>query len=217
MLTVASPKASAADIEVRTAKLREAISVTRASHGGSQDRASIVVCFPAREDSRLIRLGAVRFVDHIARMDATLDPALIEARGCVGADIKASKPEPEVLDLLQGFLLDRYPRSQWTPDVWQPFVVKDIAELPRKVASVAGEKYSYRELDQFTDVMEKALLATGRKDVNAPLVAKVDRWYPPAEGLSAVLPGTAGVVRTEGRNSGRNPSRSQPDLRRGRV
>src|ERR1041385_2787470 len=42
-------------------------------------------------------------------------------------------------------------------------------------ARLAGEKYSYRELDQFTDVMEKALLATGRKDVNAPLVAKVDR------------------------------------------
>jgi hypothetical protein len=38
--------------------------------------------------------------------------------------------------------------------------------------AVAGEKYSYRELDEFTDAMEKALLATGRKDVNAPLVRK---------------------------------------------
>ena len=44
-----------------------------------------------------------------------------------------------------------------------------------KLASVAGEKYSYRELDDFTDTMEKALLATGRKDVGSPLVAKVSR------------------------------------------
>ncbi|PWU06028.1 MAG: AcrB/AcrD/AcrF family protein, partial [Terriglobia bacterium] len=57
MLTVASPKAGAADLAVRAANLRESILATRASRSQSQDRTSIVFCFPAREDFRLTRLG----------------------------------------------------------------------------------------------------------------------------------------------------------------
>ena len=175
MLTVASPKASAGDIEVRAAKLRDAITATRAPHAGSEDRASLVFCFPARDELRMTHLGAVAFVDYLRRADAGLDPVLLEGAGCVGADIRTSLPEDRIRALLENFLRDRYPKSQWEPDVWQPFVVRNPADVLPKLASVAGEKYSYRELDQFTDVMEKALLATGRKDVNAPLVAKVDR------------------------------------------
>src|SRR5690242_18887238 len=175
MLTVASPKASGADIEVRAAKLRHAIAATRAAHGGSQDRASIVLCFPMREDFRLARLGALQFVDYLRSTDGGLDPALLEGAGCVGADIRTNKTESQVREMLQGFVRDHYPQSQWEPDIWQPFAVRDIADVGARLAAAAGEKYSYRELDEFTDVMEKALLATGRKDVNAPLVAKVDR------------------------------------------
>src|SRR5262249_3786785 len=76
MLTVASPKASAADIEVRSAKLRDAILATRAARAPSQDRASLIFCFPAREDFRLTRLGAIGFVDYIRRIDTSLDPVL---------------------------------------------------------------------------------------------------------------------------------------------
>jgi multidrug efflux pump subunit AcrB len=175
MLTVASPKTSAADIEVRAAKLADAIVATRAPHAGSGDRASVVFCFPARDELRMTHLGALAFVDYLRRADAALDPVLLEGAGCVGADIRTSQPEDRIRALLENFLRDHYPKSQWEPDVWQPFVVRDPADVLPKLASVAGEKYSYRELDQFTDVMEKALLATGRKDVNAPLVAKVDR------------------------------------------
>ncbi|HJZ99467.1 MAG TPA: efflux RND transporter permease subunit, partial [Candidatus Solibacter sp.] len=175
MLTVASPRASAADIEVRAAQLRETIAAIRASKGQSEDRASMVFCFPPREDVRVTRLGAIGFVDYLRRTDAALDPRLLDGAGCVGADIRTSQNEEQVLGLLQGFLRERFPQSQWEPDIWPPFVVRNLADLPAKLASVAGEKYSYRELDQLTDAMEKALLATGRKDVNAPLVAKVDR------------------------------------------
>src|SRR5689334_4655308 len=106
MLTVASPKAGAADIELRAAKLRDAIAVTRAAHGGSQDRASIVLCFPMREDFRLARLGALQFVDYLRSTDGDLDPALLEGAGCVGADIRTNKTESQVQELLQGFVRD---------------------------------------------------------------------------------------------------------------
>jgi len=175
MLTVASPKAGPADIEVRAGRLQRAIEATRAAHRKPAERASLLFCFPVREESRLTRMGAIDFVEYLRRADSTLDPVLVDGAGCVGADIKAAGKDDRVLTFLDGFLRERYPKSQWEPDVWQPFVIRDPAEVRAKLASVAGEKYSYRELDAFTDTMEKALLAAGRKDVNAPLVAKVDR------------------------------------------
>jgi len=176
MLTVASPKASPADIELRASRLQEAIQSTRAqAHGNPAERASLVFCFPAREESRLVRMGAMDFLEYVRRSDATLDPILLDGAGCVGADVNAAGKDDRILAYLGRFLQDYYPKSQWEPDVWEPFVVRDPGEVRMKLASVAGEKYSYRELDQFTDLMEKTLLAAGRNDVNAPLVAKVDR------------------------------------------
>jgi multidrug efflux pump subunit AcrB len=124
----------------------------------------------------------MEFIHHLNRNNPGLDPALVEGVGCVGADISSSDPDDQVLALLTGYLREIYPPSQWEPDVWQPFVVRDPALTRARLASVAREKYSYRQLDEFTDIMEKALLATGRKDVNAPLVGKVDR--------SGILPQT---------------------------
>jgi multidrug efflux pump subunit AcrB len=54
-------------------------------------------------------------------------------------------------------------------------VVRSATEISAKLAAAAGEKYSYREMDDFTDLMEKALLGTERKTDGPPLVAKVIR------------------------------------------
>jgi multidrug efflux pump subunit AcrB len=172
MLTVASPKMSEDEIGVRAQQIRESIAAVR---GTQAQRASVVLCFPLRDDFRLTRLGAIKFVNHLKAADPSLDPRLLDGAGCVGADMHASRTDAEILDLLAKFLREFYPRSQWEPGVWPPFLVRDLNEVRAKLAGVAGEKYSYRELDEFTDVMEKALLATGRKDVDAPLVAKVSR------------------------------------------
>ena len=176
MLTVASPKGSAADIEVRAAGLQKTIESTRAraAKGRLGERASLVFCFPERGESRLMRLGAAAFLEYLRGADSALDPVPVDGAGCVGADVSAGNDQ-RVLALLDGFIGEHYPRSQWDPDVWEPFLVRNPEEVRARLAAVAGEKYSYRELDDFTDIMEKALLATGRKDVNAPLVAKVDR------------------------------------------
>ena len=173
MLTVASPKLSDAEIGVRAMQIQEAIESVRPQ--GKGERASLVFCFPPREDSRLTRLGAIKFVNYLKSVDANLDPRLLDGASCVGADVNASRTDAEILGLLGTFLRDYYPPSKWEPGVWQPFLVRNLGDLRAKVASVAGDKYSYRELDDFTDSMEKALMATGRKDVDAPLVAKVTR------------------------------------------
>jgi len=188
MLTVASPRMTEAEVGVRAAQVRESIEGLR--HGDS-DRASIVFCFPPRDDFRLTRLGAGKLVNYLRSVDASLDPRLLDGAGCVGADVHTSRTDTEILNLLGTFLQEHYPQSKWDPGVWPPFLVRDLGELHAKLAAVAGDKYSYRELDEFTDAMEKALLATGRKDVDAPLVAKVTR--------SGLLPEQVHVVYSQER------------------
>jgi multidrug efflux pump subunit AcrB len=172
MLTVASPKMSGAEIEVRSMQIRNAIEAVRPPTG---ERATVVFCFPPREDFRLTRLGALKFIDYLKGVNAKLDPRLLDGASCVGADVAAERTDAEIQALLQDFIQRFYPPSKWEPGVWQPFLVRNLAEVNAKVAAVAGDKYSYRELDDFTEVMENALMATGRNDVNAPLVAKVTR------------------------------------------
>jgi multidrug efflux pump subunit AcrB len=172
MLTVASPRMSEAEIGVRAIQIRDSIASIRPP---DSERASVIICFPLREDFRLTRLGSIKFVNYLRSIDPELDPRLLDGAGCAGADVRASRTDTQIMNLLTTFLRESYPQSRWEPGVSPPFLVRDLGEIPAKIAAVAGEKYSYRELDEFTDAMEKALLATGRKDVDAPLVAKVTR------------------------------------------
>lgn len=172
MLTVASPLLNDTEIGVRAKQISDAIAAVRPAE---PQRASLVICFPPREDFRLTRLGAIKFVNYLKSVDPKLDPRLLDGASCVGADIRASQTDAEIMGMLGTFLREFYPRSSWEPGVWPPFLVRDLDDVRAKLAAVAGEKYSYRELDEFTDAMEKTLLATGRKDVDSPLVAKVTR------------------------------------------
>jgi multidrug efflux pump subunit AcrB len=58
--------------------------------------------------------------------------------------------------------------DQVHPDLWIPIIVRDPADTSRLLASVGGDKYSYREMDNFTDVIERQLKLI-------PLVSKVER------------------------------------------
>lgn len=52
--------------------------------------------------------------------------------------------------------------------MWRPVVIRDPKDTRSKLAEVAGDKYSYRELDDFTDRIGKTIKTV-------PLVSRVDR------------------------------------------
>ena len=218
MLTVASPKADAAEIAVRARAIQKAIEEVRAtsvvasttktsesvplgkgdrakgargstspmvddpllispldaSQGGER-RASLVFCFPTKTDLRLIRLAAQDLMEFLRSREAASDLRLFEGAGFMGLDGATKLSNEQVFAVMGQFLADNYPQSQVHPDLWAPFIVRDPAETAKALAAIAGDKYSYRELDDFTDTMEKALLATARKGEDVPLVAKVSR------------------------------------------
>ncbi len=173
LLTVASPKADAREIDFRSVAILRAINAARAK--GATNRVSLVLCLPLNVDKRLILLAVPRFQEQLQKMKAGADMRLLEGPGFIGIDFTSDRSDQEILRTLQTFVRETYGESPIHPDAWPPFVVRDPSEIGAKLRQVAGEKYSYRELDNFTDDMSKALLSTARTADGPPLVAKVTR------------------------------------------
>jgi len=172
LLTVASPKADSQDIELRAAAILQAIKKVRpaASH-----RASIILCLPLRVDKRLMLLAVPQFERYVRAVGAGADPRVLEGPGFVGLDIQSDWSDEKLMSMVKGFRTANYGGTAMDPDAWPPFVVRDPSEIRQKLAAVAGEKYSYRELDDFTDMISKVLLSTARTADGPPLVSKVTR------------------------------------------
>jgi multidrug efflux pump subunit AcrB len=159
MLTVASPKASATEIELRARAVRNKIEEVRASepHGTPQPRLSIIYSFPMSVSPALVRDSFQRLVRFAAEDGALQDIHFFEAPGFVGADV-SSKLDSEQLRVLGNKLMnERLHRSELPPDAWSSIVVRDPSEAQAKLAAIAGPKYSYRQLDDFTDLIQRTL------------------------------------------------------------
>lgn len=173
LLTVASPKSDAREIDLRSRAIMDALSSVRSR--GETKRVSLVLCLPINVDKRLILLAVPRFVEQLRQLKAVTDVRLLDGPGFVGIDFQSDWNDKAILSALERFRSENYGESPIHPDAWAPFVVRNAADVPSKLQEVAGEKYSYRELDDFTDGIAKALLATARTSDGPPLVAKVTR------------------------------------------
>jgi len=73
-----------------------------------------------------------------------------------------------LLAAVERFTSERLRQSDLHPDAWAPAVVRDLGQTEARLAGVAGPRYSYRELDQYTDLLQRVLQSSAH-------VAKVTR------------------------------------------
>ena len=85
----------------------------------------------------------------------------------VAFDGASNKKDEEVLGFMEQFIGERLQSAEFHPDGWPPLVVRDPKEVQAKLRAVAGDKYSYRQMDEFTELIEKTL--------TIPQVSKVNR------------------------------------------
>ncbi len=159
MLTVASPIATPTEISLRARAVRAEIERVRASEPPSspQPRLSIIYSFPMSVSPILVRNSFRRLVSYAAQANAVRDIHYFEAPGFVGADVSSHLNEDE-LHALGDKLMEQYVhRDELPPDAWQAIVISDPSEAEAKLASIAGPKYSYRQLDDFTDLIQRTL------------------------------------------------------------
>jgi multidrug efflux pump subunit AcrB len=164
MLTVASPKVSDVELELRARALSKAITTQRQ---GATDRATLVLPFPAHLDVEALRAFTREAVSFFQTQGAE-DARFFEGAGFMAIDMRSGQSNEALVASLRQFAEQHLRVSELPADLWTPTVIRDPAKTLDQLRSVAGDRYTYRELDQFTDLIQRHLQ-------NIPLVTKVAR------------------------------------------
>ena len=168
MLTVAGPRVEDADIAVRASALQTAIESTRAAASSSGPRVTLIQGLPAAVPAEVVRRPVRLFADAATADGVLQDPRFISGPGFVGVDAASAKDDGALERYLQRFIRERLKESEFHPDAWPGVVIRDPRDTRARLTAAAGDKYSYRELDDFTDLIARTLKTL-------PMVSKVTR------------------------------------------
>ncbi|MFN7944117.1 MAG: efflux RND transporter permease subunit [Blastocatellia bacterium] len=170
MLTVASPKASDIEIELRAKAIQAALEQAR-PQAEMTNRAALIACLPqslAGSNLQPIRKHLDLFLEYLTKQHLLDDAHALEGAGFIGVDGAGSLDDAALLKASEQFVREYLQAAEFHPDAWPLVVIRDPRETRERLAAVAGDKYSYRELDQFTDLIEKTIKTL-------PMVSKVSR------------------------------------------
>ena len=166
MLTVASPSVPDLEIELRARGVREAIEKER--RGETTGRATVLYCYPASISPAMIERPFVIFADQAQREGVALDVRSISVGSCSGIDFATTKSDAELRAYGEQFVDQRLQAYDFHPDAWGPIIIRDPQSTKDRIAEVASARYSYRQLDDYTDLIQRTLQ-------RVPIVAKVQR------------------------------------------
>ncbi len=183
MLTVASPKASDIEIQLRAAAVTRAITEVRSGavdakratpaspSGGAvsaDGRATMIISFPSDNKPTAMRRIADRVRQYFDSIPGTSDARLIENPGFFGIDVATTLDDTGLRERLRDIGQQQLRLSEIHPDVWLVAIVRDPKDAAARLAEVAGDRYSHRQLDRFTDQIQRYLQ-------RVPVVSKVTR------------------------------------------
>jgi multidrug efflux pump len=172
MLTIASPKADSIEINVRARAIQSAIQTSRAEAKTRKEPGApvtIVYSFPQSLSSNKTVIDAAQLFEQQAEQAGILrEPRLIQGSGFIAVDGVSTRDDTSIHSFIQTFFQKHLQRSELHPDAWDPVVIRDPRETLERLAKVAGDKYSYADLDDFSDLIARTVQG-------APETSKVER------------------------------------------
>jgi len=168
MLTVASPRASDAVIALRARAIADTLRRIRATAATPEQRAALIYSGPATTPSTTLRPVLDLFLAGATADGTFRDARLVFGPGFLGVDGATSLDDSALVRYAQGFIERTLRASEFHPDAWPGIVVRDLPKTEALLRERAGEKYSYRELDEYTDLIRRTLQSI-------PIVTKVSR------------------------------------------
>ncbi len=173
MLTVASPRADEAELAIRTDAIRKAIAAARASappsgSGPPAPRATLSVVFPFAIDPETL-LPSFRILIRAIEKDGIMKKArIVKTAGYLGLDGETALDDAALLAYVDKYLKEHMQLAEFHPDIWEVGVIRKVEDVAAVLRKGAGDKYSFRQLDDMTDLIVRTLKTV-------PDVAKVDR------------------------------------------
>jgi multidrug efflux pump subunit AcrB len=167
MLTVGSPKAGPAEIAWRSDRIRDVIAAERAKAPAGR-RSAGIICFPLSVGPEIPRQDRDMFIQYSKDNSRGHDMVPIEGAGFVGVDGNFGPDDAATTDFANKFLKERLRPSDIHPDIWPMWLVSDLNETDKILSSAAGDKYSLKELDDYSELIQRTLQSV-------PEVSKVNR------------------------------------------
>src|SRR5947209_484340 len=170
MLTIASPKADQIEIDVRAQAIQSAIQSVRAKRKYTEHDGpvTIVYSFP-RSISAGTMLDAEQIFEQQAKEEGVLRaPQVIAGSGFIAVDGVSDKDDASINRFVEPFFEMQLQRSDLPPDGWTPIIIRDPHDVLARLTTVAGGKYSYADLDNFSDLIARTVQG-------APETSKVER------------------------------------------
>src|SRR5262245_34653858 len=150
MLTVASPPASGSQLQLLSKQIAETAAPVHAS-------LDVVLCSSGSPDPSFVREAARLLGDALVRQGVGTDLRLIEGESFVILRLSTRADAAASVRAVQRVWEELPQRADIHPDVWDPIVINPGVSLLDVLTREAGPKYSYRELDDVTDRIEKAI------------------------------------------------------------
>jgi len=156
MLTVASPPMPDIEARLRARGIRETIDTHRRQRGsiGAKD---IVFAFPASIERERMRPIIERVRRSLAMGGAIRDDDVVEDSAFFALEANSPLTSERLETQAVQALLDVLPEGERHPDMWPPFAVDSLDEVDAAFRRIAGPRYSFKELDEFTELLEHRL------------------------------------------------------------
>lgn len=173
MMTVASPPQDNLAIDMRAQSVEEAIKAARAAAASTKVPANlhpitIVYTFPLS----LSPAAVTRITEEIRRNAESKGVVersrLVSGSGFLGIDAVTRSDDAHIEAYIQNYIATHLQESEFDPDISAPVMIHDVNETREKLRTVATAKYSYAQLDDFTNLIARTLLGV-------PQTSRVDR------------------------------------------
>jgi len=150
ILTVASPPASGPRLQLLATQIAAAAVPTLSTR-------DVVLCSSGSPDRSFVEEAATLLGDALMRRGLGTDVRTIDGDSFVVIRLSTRGDASALASSVRHAWEELPQRADIHPDVWDPIVIPPGVPLVEVLARQAGPKYSYRELDDFTDRIEKAI------------------------------------------------------------
>jgi hypothetical protein len=122
-----------------------------------QPRVSVIYAFPLSVASGPVRTDFENIAQIAARRKTFTDLRFFQGPGYVGLDASTTLDDATIRQRGEELIQQNLHRSELHPDAWSPAIIRDPADTAARLAEVAGAKYSYRDLNDDTDLIQRTL------------------------------------------------------------
>jgi multidrug efflux pump subunit AcrB len=155
MLTIASPKESDLELELRANNINSAIIKARSSLSSESDRDrwSLIVALPGSTDTTALNSVLELLTINLLEDGIAADISQLNGPSFIGLDLTPLVNEEVLFEYATSFSKEKLGLSGFHIDTWDPVLIKDTRETEKKLKGVDGDKYSYRDLENITELM----------------------------------------------------------------